>query len=200
MVCDAAVRRIVIRDGRAVAVALDGGDEVRAERAVLADVNAPMLYRQLVGPPHLPRGLMDDLERFHWDDATVKVDWNLDGPIPWTAEAARQAGTLHLAEGVDALTVSSSELARGLVPAHPFLLMGQQSMTDPSRQPAGTETAWAYTHVPRRIKGDAGAGAGPADLGPLDRRRRASAWPTGWRARSRPSRPASATASAAATS
>ena len=165
VVCDAAVRRVVIRDGRAVAVALDGGDEVRAERAVLADVNAPMLYRQLVGAPHIPRSLMDDLERFHWDDATVKVDWNLDGPIPWTSEAARRAGTLHLAEGVDALTVSSSELARGLVPAHPFLLMGQQSMTDASRQPPGTETAWAYTHVPRRIKGDAGAGAGPAISG-----------------------------------
>jgi phytoene dehydrogenase-like protein len=157
--CDSPVRRIVVRDGRAVAVTLADGQEVAAGRAVLADVNAPMLYRKLVGASHLPRGLLKDLDRFHWDDATVKVDWNLDGPIPWTSEAARRAGTLHLAEGVDALTVSSSELARSLVPSRPFLLMGQQSMTDPTRQPAGTETAWAYTHVPRHIKGDAGEGA-----------------------------------------
>jgi phytoene dehydrogenase-like protein len=157
VVCDAPVRRIVVRGGRAVAVQLADGEEVPAGDALLADVNAPMLYRDLVGAEHLPTGLMADLERFQWDDATVKVDWNLDGPIPWTAEAARRAGTVHVAEGVDALTLSASELARGLVPSHPFLLMGQQSMTDPSRQPAGTETAWAYTHVPRRIKGDAGA-------------------------------------------
>jgi phytoene dehydrogenase-like protein len=157
VVCDAPVTRIVVRGKRAVAVQLAGGDEMTAGRAVLADVNAPLLYRELVGAEHLPAGLMKDLERFQWDDATVKVDWNLDGPIPWTAEPARRAGTVHVAEGVDALTASTSELARGLVPARPFLLMGQQSMTDPSRQPAGTETAWAYTHVPRRIRGDAGA-------------------------------------------
>jgi phytoene dehydrogenase-like protein len=132
---------------------------------VLADVNAPMLYRELVGADHLPADLMADLERFHWDDATVKVDWNLDGPIPWTAEPARRAGTVHLAEGVDALTLAASELARGLVPARPFLLMGQQSLTDPTRQPEGKETAWAYTHVPRRIKGDAGAADGPGISG-----------------------------------
>jgi phytoene dehydrogenase-like protein len=162
VVCDSAVRRVVVRDDRAVAVRLADGEEVPAERAVLADVNAPMLYRELVGPQYLPRGVLADLDRFHWDDATVKVDWNLDGPIPWTAEAARRAGTVHVAEDVDALTVVASELARGLVPARPFLLMGQQSVTDPSRQPAGTDTAWAYTHVPRHIRGDAGAGAGPA--------------------------------------
>ena len=63
---------------------------------------------------------------------------------------------MHIAEDLDALTVFASELARGLVPARPFLLIGQQSMTDPSRQPAGRETAWAYTHVPRRIRGDSG--------------------------------------------
>ena len=160
--CDSPVRKIVIRNERAVGVELTDGGTVSAERGVLADVNAPMLYKELVGAAYLPRGLLGDLERFQWDDATVKVDWNLDGPIPWTAEAARRAGTVHVAEGVDALTVSSSELARSLVPSKPFLLMGQQSMTDPSRQPDGTETAWAYTHVPRHIKGDAGAGDGPA--------------------------------------
>jgi phytoene dehydrogenase-like protein len=55
---------------------------------------------------------------------------------------------------VDALTVFSSELARGLIPARPYLLVGQQSMTDPTRQPMGRETAWAYTHVTREVRGD----------------------------------------------
>jgi phytoene dehydrogenase-like protein len=164
VVCDAPVDRIVIRDRRAVAVRTRG-EEIRATRAVLADVAAPSLYLDLVGPDHLPDRVVEDVRRFEWDNATVKVDWNLDNPIPWTSEPARRAGTLHLAEGVDGLTESSSQLARGLIPARPFLIMGQQSMTDPTRMPAGAETVWAYTHVPRKIRGDA---AGVVEL-PLDR-------------------------------
>jgi phytoene dehydrogenase-like protein len=164
VVCDAPVDRIVIRDRRAVAVRARG-DEIRATRAVLADVAAPSLYLDLIGAEHLPARVVEDVRRFEWDNATVKVDWNLDSPIPWTAEPARRAGTLHIAEGVDGLSESSSALARGLVPARPFLIMGQQSMTDPTRMPAGAETVWAYTHVPRSIRGDA---AGVLDL-PLDR-------------------------------
>lgn len=156
VVCDSPVRRIVVEQGRAVGVELADGSPVRAGRAVVADVNAPMLYLDLVGAGHLSSAVVDDVGRFHWDDATFKVDWTLDGPIPWLAEPARTAGTVHVTEGVDALTVSASELARGLVPADPFLLVGQQSMTDATRQPAGKETAWAYTHVPRRVRGDAG--------------------------------------------
>jgi phytoene dehydrogenase-like protein len=156
LVCDAPVERIVVGDGRAVAVRTAHGDEVGARRAVIADVTAPSLYRELVGEEHLPRWLVDDLDRFQWDSGTVKVDWNLDGPIPWSAPAAREAGTLHVVDSVDALTVISAQLVRGVLPERPFLLVGQQSVTDPSRQPAGCETAWAYTHVPREVRGDAG--------------------------------------------
>ncbi len=156
VMCDAPVVGIRVEGGRAVGVELADGSPIRARRAVLADVSAPVLYRSLVDAEHLPSGVLADIDRFHWDDATFKVDWTLDGPIPWLAPEARTAGTVHLVEGVDELTVISSELARGLVPAHPFLLIGQQSMTDPSRQPAGKETAWAYTHLPQTIRGDAG--------------------------------------------
>ena len=154
VVCDSPADRIVVRDRRAVAVRTRG-EEVRATRAVLADVGAPALYLDLVGAEHLSPKVVDDVRRFIWDNATVKVDWNLDRPIPWTSESARRAGTLHLAESVDSLTESTSELARGLVPATPFLVMGQQSMTDPTRMPPGTETVWAYSHVPREIRADA---------------------------------------------
>jgi len=154
VVCDSPVERIIVRDRRAVAVRTRG-DDVRATRAVLADVDAPSLYLNLLGPEHLSSKVIDDVRRFVWDNATVKVDWNLDRPIPWSSEPARRAGTVHVADSVDALTESTSALARGLVPAAPFLIMGQQSMTDPSRMPAGAETAWAYSHVPREIRGDA---------------------------------------------
>lgn len=167
--CDAPVTGIRVASGRAIGVELDDGSPITARRAVLADVSAPMLYRSLVDARHLPSSILTDLDRFHWDDATFKVDWTLDGPIPWAAPEARTAGTVHVVEGVDQLTVIASELARGLVPADPFLLVGQQSMTDPTRQPAGKETAWAYTHVPQTVRGDAGgqlAGDwGEADVG-----------------------------------
>jgi phytoene dehydrogenase-like protein len=148
--CGARVEGIEVHRGRAVGVRISGQGAVRAGRAVLADVDAPTLYTRLVAAGDLPDHVLADIARFHWDDATFKVDWTLDGPIPWSATDARRAGTVHVAEGVDELTVVASELARSLVPQHPFLLVGQQAVTDPSRQPAGKDTAWAYTHVPRK--------------------------------------------------
>ena len=153
--CGTRVREVVVRSGRAVAVRTEDGSELDATHAVLADVDAPTLYRDLVGVEHLPDRFVAALGRFEWDNATVKLDWTLDGPIPWRAEPARRAGTIHVTEGVDGLTVNAGELARGLIPSRPFLIMGQQSVTDPSRQPAGKETAWAYTHVPQHPTGDA---------------------------------------------
>jgi len=170
VVCGAPVTQIRVSSGRAVGVELADGSPIRARRAVLADVSAPSLYRSLVDAEHLPESLLRDLDRFQWDDATFKVDWSLDGPIPWSSPGARRAGTVHIVESVDELTVISSELARGLIPANPFLLIGQQSMTDVSRQPAGKETAWAYTHVPQTVRGDA-AGELAGDWCPDDVRR-----------------------------
>src|SRR5207302_879543 len=87
----------------------------------------------------------DDVKRFHWDPSTVKVDWALDAPVPWQTEAARQAGTVHVADSMDQLTQWSADMAKGLVPAEPFVILGQQSLADPTRCPPGTATAWAYT-------------------------------------------------------
>src|SRR5262249_59050206 len=78
----------------------------------------------------------------------------LDTAIPWVAPEARRAPTIHVAASLDELSVTASELARGLLPTDPFLVMGQYSMADETRAPAGKETAWAYTHVPQRIRGD----------------------------------------------
>ena len=153
--CDTPVSRIEVRRGRAVGVTTADGDAVPVRRAVLADVGAPALYLNLVGTEHLPAMLVEDLRRFQYDSATVKLDWSLSGPVPWSAEAAASAGTVHVAESMDALTDFAAQLARGLLPARPFLVFGQMNVADPTRSPAGTETGWAYTHVPQRVRGDA---------------------------------------------
>jgi phytoene dehydrogenase-like protein len=154
--CDAPVARVLVRDRAATGVMLAGGERAVARRAVLADVGAPVLYRELVGPEHLSARLLDDIARFQYDWATVKVDWALDAPIPWAAEPARRTGVVHVADDLDELTEGFAQLAMGLVPARPFLVMGQYAAADPSRSPAGTDTGWAYTHVPRTVRGDAG--------------------------------------------
>ncbi len=153
------VAAIAVRRGRATGVRTVGGEDFGARRAVLADVGAPQLYLRLVGEELLPGRLLAGLRRFEYDSSTVKVDWSLDRPIPWAAPAAREAGTLHVGDDVDALAKHSDELARGLVPAEPYLVMGQYAHFDATRSPAGTDTAWAYTHVPQHIAGDAGGEA-----------------------------------------
>jgi phytoene dehydrogenase-like protein len=168
--CDARVTGVVVRGGRAVAVQVADGRTVDVRRAVLADVTAPQLYLDLVGVDQLPPRLLSDLRRFSWDTGTVKVDWALSAPIPWRAQAVAHAGTVHVGGHLDDLTVYSSELERGLVPESPFLLVGQMTTADPSRSPAGTESAWGYTHVPSRPRGDA-AGELRGDWGADDRSR-----------------------------
>ncbi|MGN6187400.1 MAG: phytoene desaturase family protein [Conexibacter sp.] len=156
LACSAPVSEVVVRGGRAVGVRLEDGSDVSAPRGVLATAVAPTLFHRLVGDQHVPRDFVDDLDRFQLDNGTVKVDWSLDGPIPWTAAEARRAGTLHIADGIDALTRTTAQLSRGLIPDEPFLVMGQYACVDPTRMPDGREVAWAYTHVPQRVRGDAG--------------------------------------------
>ncbi|WP_393100631.1 phytoene desaturase family protein [Streptomyces sp. LN325] len=154
--CGERVASVVVRGGAAVGVETADGEAVAARRAVLADVSAPALYGGLVGAEHLPGRLLRDLRRFQWDFATFKVDWALTGPVPWNAPQASEAGTVHVADGVDGLTRFASQIAMGQVPDEPFALVGQMTTADPSRSPAGTESAWAYTHLPQRVVSDAG--------------------------------------------
>ena len=145
-----------VRDGRAVAVRTADGDVLEARRAVVADVSAPALYGGLVDWDHLPSRWRRKMRRFEWDPGTVKVDWALDGPVPWTNAPEKAAGTVHLAESVDELTIAGAQIAAGTVPDRPFMLVGQMAAADPGRAPAGAESLWAYTHVPQEVRADAG--------------------------------------------
>jgi phytoene dehydrogenase-like protein len=146
--------------GRAVAVRTPSR-EITATRAVLADVSAPALYGGLVSWDHLPPRLRHRMQRFEWDPSTVKVDWALDGPVPWEGAPDAPPGTVHIADSLDQLSLTSAQVAAGLVPEQPFLLVGQMGVADPTRAPEGGEALWAYTHVPQRVRGDAATeGAG----------------------------------------
>ena len=153
------VTAITVSGGRAGAVRTEHGEEVRVGRAVLADVSAPALYGDLVDPGELPGTLRRRMTRFTWDPGTVKVDWALDGPVPWTSAPAAAPGTVHVAETVEEVVLAGAQVSAGAVPADPFLLVGQMAAADPTRAPQGHESLWAYTHVPQRTSGDAGEGS-----------------------------------------
>ncbi len=179
--CDHDAQRIEIRGGRAVGV-----DGIGARRAVLADTTAQALYMELLPRDAVPAHVFDDLARQQLDNGTVKLDWALDAPIPWTAAGARRAGTVHVADGMNGLTRAAADLAQRSFPARPFLLLGQYSMVDPSRCPVGKEVAWAYTHVPEGVRSQDVAAAMEAEVerlapgfGALGRARHVTTLPAG---------------------
>jgi phytoene dehydrogenase-like protein len=144
------VTRIQVVAGRATAVTTEGGDMIRARHAVLADVSAPALYAGLLDPSVVPVRLLRDLDRFEWDGATLKVNWALEHPIPWRDSNAHGAGTVHLGVDVSGFVDFAADLSVGRMPSRPFVVCGQMTTADSSRSPMGTESAWAYTHLPRR--------------------------------------------------
>jgi phytoene dehydrogenase-like protein len=151
--------RVEVAEGRAVAVVADGGERFPVRRAVVADVSAPALYGGLVSWDDLPPRTRRNMRRFEWDPGTVKVDWALSGPVPWASAPSAAPGTVHIAESLDEIAEAGVQIAAGSVPAKPFLLVGQMTAADPVRAPAGSESLWAYTHVPRRPTFDAGDGS-----------------------------------------
>jgi phytoene dehydrogenase-like protein len=143
----ARVERIVIRDGRARGVGVAGGQEIAAP-LVIADVMPDALLDMTGGA--LSAWSRVALRHYVYGPATVKVDWALDGPIPWRAPEVRDAGTVHVGGGEHDVRTATTEAAHGM-PRRPFLLLGQQSVADPTRAPEGKHTAWAYTHGPAGI-------------------------------------------------
>lgn len=88
------------------------------------------------------------LNRYRYGMGVFKIDWALDGPIPFTAAECRQAGTIHLGNTFEEIADSELQTSKGKVSEKPFVLLAQQSLFDPSRAPEGKHTAWAYCHVP----------------------------------------------------
>jgi phytoene dehydrogenase-like protein len=121
-------------------------EQLPAARAILFDTAPAELLR--IAGPQLPSGYRRRLEHFRYGPGVFKLDWALDGPVPWTAEACRQAGTVHLGGSLEEIAEAEAAVGRGEVPERPFIIFAQQSLFDLSRAPRGKHTAWGYCHVP----------------------------------------------------
>jgi phytoene dehydrogenase-like protein len=127
--------------------------ELDDARAVLLDLT-PRQVVNLVGD-RLPADYRGKLARWQYGPGVFKLDWALDAPIPWAAEACTRAGTVHLGGTLEEITRSEQAPWSGGLVADPFVLLAQPSVFDPTRAPEGKHTAWAYCHVPNGWDGDA---------------------------------------------
>lgn len=136
--------------------ALGGEIITRCEVTDLADLPPANVYLFDVTPRQLlrivgqrfPSGYRRALGRYRYGVGVFKLDYALDGPVPWAAEGAHQAATLHLGGDLDEIEAAENAVAHGQHPARPYVLAAQPSLFDPSRAPTGGHTLWAYCHVP----------------------------------------------------
>jgi phytoene dehydrogenase-like protein len=138
-------------------VRLRGGEELAAGAVVLALSAGPVA--RLLPPDALPQRLTRRLAGWRYGLGTLKVDFALSGVVPWSSAAARQAAVVHVAGELPSLFRSPLEAAAGRMPAQPALVVGQHTLFDASRAPAGQHTLYVYAHVPHPLDRSAGEAA-----------------------------------------
>jgi len=120
--------------------------ELPSASTVLLDVSPRTLA--LLAGDRLPVRYRAALGRFRYGPGVCKVDFALSGPVPWTNQDCRRAGTLHLGGPFEQVAAAEAEVAAGKHPQDPYVLVVQPGVADPSRAPAGGQTLWTYCHVP----------------------------------------------------
>jgi phytoene dehydrogenase-like protein len=121
-------------------------DDLPPAHAVLFDVMPRQLLR--IAGQRLPERYRRKLARYRYGPGVFKIDWALDGPIPWRAPECQRAGTVHVGGTLDEIAVSERAVWEGNHPEKPFVLLAQQSLFDPTRAPTGQYAIWGYCHVP----------------------------------------------------
>ena len=121
-------------------------DDLPDSRAVVFDLT-PRQILTITGD-RFPKRYRRQLQHFRYGPGVFKIDYALDGPVPWRADACRRAGTVHLGGTLEEIARSEHAVGQGRHPEHPFVLTAQQSLFDPARAPEGKQTFWAYCHVP----------------------------------------------------
>ena len=121
-------------------------------RAVVLDLT-PRQVLAIAGD-RLPSGYRRQLEGYRYGPGVFKVDWALDGPIPWRDPQTLRAGTVHLGGSMREVASSEDAVGQGQIAERPFVLLVQPTIADPSRAPAGKHVAWAYCHVPNGSTSD----------------------------------------------
>jgi phytoene dehydrogenase-like protein len=121
-------------------------EELPRARATLMDVTPRQLVA--IAGDRLTPSIRGRARRFRYGPGVFKVDWALDGPVPWLADGPRRAATVHLGGTIEEIAASEADVAAGRHPERPFVVFAHYSPWDTTRAPDGKTTAWAYCHVP----------------------------------------------------
>jgi phytoene dehydrogenase-like protein len=121
-------------------------EELPKSQAILLDLS-PKSFLQLAGD-RLPTRYRDQLQRYRYGAGIFKIDYALDGPVPWKDPVLGQSITVHVGGMMEEIAQSEREAENGIHSVKPFVLVAQASLFDPSRAPAGKHTLWTYCHVP----------------------------------------------------
>jgi len=124
---------------------IDSIERLPKARVILLDVTPRQLLPMVKG---FPDGYQQKLKRYRYGPGAFKVEWALDGPIPWRAEGCGRAATVHLGGSLEEIAEAEADIWREKLPERPFVLLTQQSLFDPARAPEGKHMAGAYCHVP----------------------------------------------------
>lgn len=120
--------------------------ELPAAGMILCDMGPRQIAK--MAKSRLPSSFCAELERFRYGPGVCKMDWALDGPIPWKAAECARAGTVHVGGTLEEVEASERTPWKGEICAKPFVLVAQPTLFDPTRAPTGKHVAWAYCHVP----------------------------------------------------
>jgi len=121
-------------------------DDLPPHKAVLLDLGPRQLER--MAGDRLPKPYLFLLRRYRYGPSVFKVDWALDGPVPWRNRFCREAGTVHLGGTFEQIAASERAVWENRHVERPYCIIAQQSVADPSRAPEGKHTLWGYCHVP----------------------------------------------------
>jgi phytoene dehydrogenase-like protein len=127
--------------------------ELPPSRVTLLDVS-PRALMAIAGD-RLPGRVRAQLSRWRYGPSAYKLELAVEGGVPWTAEACRRAGTVHLAGTLEEIVHAEREVHRGRMPERPFVLVAQQYLADPQRSAGNVHPVWTYAHVPHAYAGDA---------------------------------------------
>ncbi len=149
----ARVERVLVREGRAVGVLLEGGETIAAAQGVVADTSAPALYLALLDGRWVPGRVRRAMQRLPMGWGAFKVDFHLSAPVPWRDPLSGRSAVVHAGDSVEDLRRFTHQVRGGDLPDNPYLVIGQHSLVDSTRAPGNDQLLYVYSRVPARLDG-----------------------------------------------
>ncbi len=147
------VSKILVRDGRAVGVMLETGEQIEARKGVLASIEPKSLFLKLVGEEHLENSFIAKVKKFKFSTVSqVMIHAALDDWLHYKQEDVRRAGIVQIGESIESVSKAYNQCVNGQLPDTPFMTIDNTTLYDSTRAPPGKHTLWDFVRTPARLK------------------------------------------------